>query len=619
MSSPADAREADVLRARLADAEETLRAIRHGEVDALVVGAVAGQERLFTLTSADQTYRSFVEGMSDGAATVSADGIVLYANQALADLVSLSCSRVVGRSVLDLVAESSRPRLRGMIGPAGPGGSVEAVLVTADNRLVPVLMGASALVVDGGHLTCLTVTDLTSERKAEAEIAHLAQHDALTGLPNRTLLTDRIQHALQRRATGPGLLTLIFCDVDGFKNVNDAYGHQVGDVVLQAIAGRLSSAVRPEDTVARIGGDEFVVLCEELADLDAAALVATRLSSAVAAAIPTSIGVVEATLSVGVAVAGHGEDASSDTLLRDADEAMYKAKRQGPNVIELFDDTLRTIAASRLQLHSDLRHSTPNGELRLVYQPVVDLTDLSVVGVEALLRWQHPARGLVPPDEFIPFAERSGQIIQMGDWVMREACRQGARWQRADRSGRVLTMSVNVSGRQLTHSARLVDTVQEALTESGLDPAALVLEVTESALMDDAEAALRVVEQLKALGIRIAIDDFGTGYSSLVYLKRFPVDALKVDRSFVAGLGRNREDSAIARSVIDLAHAFDIDAVAEGIETPGQLAELRRLGCHYGQGFLWSPGRSAADLGPELLLPVGLTGLVATPARPLTA
>jgi diguanylate cyclase (GGDEF)-like protein/PAS domain S-box-containing protein len=610
MSLPGGSLEVEVLRARLAVAEETLRAIRHGEVDALVVGAVVGQEQLFTLTSADQTYRSFVEGMSDGAATVSADGIVLYANQALADLVASSCSRIVGQPLLALVAEPSRPRLRDMIGPSSPSGSVEAVLLTADDHLVPALIGASTLIVDGDHITCLTLTDLTSEREAEAALAHLAQHDALTGLPNRTLLTDRIQHALQRRATGPGLLALLFCDVDGFKNVNDAYGHQVGDAVLQAIATRLSSAIRPEDTVARIGGDEFVVLCEDLVDLDAAAMVATRLSTAVAAAMPTSIGQVEATMSVGVAVAGHGEAASSDTLLRDADEAMYKAKRQGPNVIELFDDTLRTVAASRLQLLSDLRRSTSNGELRLVYQPVVNITSESVVGVEALIRWQHPTRGLVPPDEFIPFAERSGQIIQMGDWVMREACHQGARWQRARRPGHAPTMSVNVSGRQLTHGAGLVDTVQEALAESGLDPAALVLEVTESALMDDAEAALRVVDQLKSLGVRIAIDDFGTGYSSLVYLKRFPVDLLKVDRSFVAGLGRNREDSAIARSVIDLAHAFDIAAVAEGIETRGQLTELQRLGCHFGQGFLWSPGRSAEDLGPELQLSRDLTGMV---------
>jgi diguanylate cyclase (GGDEF)-like protein/PAS domain S-box-containing protein len=599
--APADGGDVDALRARLAAAEETIRAIRHGEVDALVVGAVEGTERLFTLTSADRTYRNFVEGMSDGAATVSAGGIVLYANQALADLVGSTCSRIVGKPVLALIAESSRDGLRGVIGPSSGGGSVEAALVTVEGDVVPVLLGASSLLVDGGQITCLTVTDLTSERKAEAILAHSAHHDALTGLPNRTLLTDRIQHALERRSFGTDLMALHFCDVDGFKNVNDAHGHQIGDVVLQAIAARLVAAVRPEDTVARIGGDEFVVLCEQLSDLDAATMIATRLSTAVATPVATSIGMVEVTLSVGVAVAQSGEDASSDTLLRDADEAMYKAKRQGPNVIELFDENLRTVAASRLQLLADLRGAAVNGELRLVYQPVVAIADESNIGVEALLRWQHPVRGLVAPDTFIPFAETSGLIIPIGAWVMREACLQGARWQRADTSGRRATMSVNISGRQLTPAARLVETVQEALEESGLDPGSLILEVTESALMDDAEAALRVVEELKSLGLRIAIDDFGTGYSSLLYLKRLPVDLLKIDRTFVSGLGENSEDSAIVRSVIELADAFDIAAVAEGIETRAQLDELQRLGCHYGQGFYWSPGKRAVELDRRLL------------------
>jgi diguanylate cyclase (GGDEF)-like protein/PAS domain S-box-containing protein len=598
-SAPTGLVDVEALQARLAAAEETIRAIRHGEVDALVVGAVEGEERLFTLTSADRPYRNFVEGMSDGAATVSAAGIVLYANQALADLVGSTCSRIVGKPVLGLIAESSRAGLRGVIGASSGGGSVEAALVTTKGHVVPALVGASTLTVDGNEITCLTVTDLTSERKAEAVLAHSAHHDALTGLPNRTLLTDRIEHALGRRPTGGGLLALHFCDVDGFKNVNDAYGHQIGDVVLQAIATRLASAVRPEDTVARIGGDEFVVLCDQLSDLDAATMVATRLSTAVATPVSTSIGMVEVTMSVGVAVAEHGDGASPDTLLRDADEAMYKAKRQGPNVIELFDENLRTVAASRLQLLSDLRGAAANGELRLVYQPVVAVADESTVGVEALLRWQHPVRGLVAPDTFIPFAESSGLIIPIGAWVVREACEQGARWQRADTSHRRPTMSVNISGRQLTPAARLVETVQGALEQSGLDPGSLILEVTESALMDDAEAALRVVEELKSLGVRIAIDDFGTGYSSLLYLKRFPVDLLKVDRSFVAGLGDNNEDSAIVRSVIELAEAFDIAAVAEGIETHAQLEELQRLGCQFGQGFYWSPGKPAAQLGPS--------------------
>jgi diguanylate cyclase (GGDEF)-like protein/PAS domain S-box-containing protein len=594
--------ELENVRARLADSEETLRAIRNGEVDALVVRPVAGVERVFTLASADRPYRNFVESMSDGAATVSGDGIVLYANQALAELVGSSCERIVGRPVLDFVTPLSRSRLAEMIGPTSPGGSVEATMITSGvPETVPVLMGSSSLMIDGDTITCLTVTDLTDERRAEAALEHSAHHDALTALPNRTLLTDRIKHALARRSGDRRLLALLFCDVDAFKNVNDAHGHQVGDDVLRAIAARLTSAVRPEDTVARIGGDEFVVLCENLVDLEDAAMVAARVRSAVAEPIPTGLTELDVTVSIGVAVASRLELATPDTLLRDADEAMYKAKRQGPNVIELFDEKLRIVAASRLALLSDLRHAAVDGEFRLVYQPVLSLKDESVVGVEALIRWQHPQRGLVTPDEFIPFAERSGLIIGIGAWVMQEACRQGAAWLRADGDARQLTMSVNVSGRQLAQGAGLVEVVKLALDESGLQPASLVLEVTESALMEDAESAMRVVQELKALGVRIAIDDFGTGYSSLLYLKRFPVDVLKVDRSFVAGLGTTQDDTAIVASVIDLAAAFGIEAVAEGIETRGQLRVLQDFGCAYGQGYLWSPGKPAVDISPMLL------------------
>jgi len=593
----------DATLARLADAEETLRAIRHGEVDALVVGAGAGPDQLFTLTNTDQTYRSFVESMSDGAATVSAEGLVLYANQSLATLLGSSCSRIVGRLVYDHVAGSDQSRLAAVIGSEDPRSSVEvALLATGAERAVqvPVLVRASRLVADGRWVTCLTFTDLTRERAAEANLVHLAQHDALTGLPNRTLLTDRIQHALKRRMTERGILALFFCDIDGFKSVNDAYGHRAGDELLCAVADRLRSAVRPQDTVARIGGDEFVVLCESLDDLKDSALVAARLRSAVSAPMAADPFGIEVTVSIGVAMASQTEKANPDTLLRDADEAMYKAKRQGPNMIEMFDDRLRRVAASRLVLLADLRRAVSCHEFRLVYQPVVRLEDDRVAGTEALIRWQHPMRGLVSPQEFIPFAEKSGLIIQIGAWVLREACLQTAVWAQAESVDPPLTVSVNVSGRQLASGAGLVQTVEGALEDSGLDPESLMLEVTESALMEDAEAALQVVNNLKDLGVQIAIDDFGTGYSSLLYLKRFPVDLLKIDRSFVSGLGVNNDDSAIVRSVIDLARAFDIIVVAEGIETLDQQGALKQLGCDLGQGYLWSPGRPADEILPWL-------------------
>ncbi|MET0927955.1 MAG: EAL domain-containing protein [Aeromicrobium sp.] len=592
--------ELEEVRTRLAGSEETLRAIRHGEIDALVVGQHAGTTQLLTLGTADRTYRSFVEGMTDGAATVSSDGIVLFANQALATLVGSTCPLIVGRPAAGLLAATSRGRLDAAIGPAHPPTSVEASLLARSGHHVPVLLGASSLMTDDGPITCLTFTDLTAERAAEANLAHLARHDALTGLPNRTLLIDRVEDALDRRGDSRALIMLLFCDVDGFKNINDAYGHQVGDNVLSAIAARLISVVRPQDTVARIGGDEFVVFCESVADMEQAALTADRIQSAVASPLMVEDEDVDVTVSIGLAVAIPGDDATPDTLLRDADEAMYKAKRQGPNVIEVFDEKLRTDAAARIALLTDLRRASTGLELQLVYQPVVRIDDGRIDGVEALLRWEHPTRGLVSPLEFIPFAERSGLIVPIGGWVMLHACMQGAEWERAEDGRASMNLAVNVSGRQLGQGGGFVESVKEALTESGLTPTSLTIEVTESALMDDAEAALRVLHELKALGVRIAIDDFGTGYSSLVYLKRFPVDLLKVDRTFVAGLGHNADDSAIVRSVIDLAHAFGIETVAEGIETVEQLDALKALGCQLGQGFLWSPGQPAEAIGPVL-------------------
>ena len=589
-------REVSDLREKLSEYEQTIQAIRLGQVDALLIGPAAGNEQVYTLSSADRPYRNFVESMSDGAATVSAEGIVLYANQALADLVGASCEQIVGEPFARLVTLDSQEALGRISHDAGP---IDLTLLPRSGGGVPVRISCSSpFQFNGQSITCFTVIDLTGERMAEAKLAHLARHDALTGLPNRSVLTDRIRQALAERTGGPGSLTaLLFCDVDGFKNVNDAYGHQIGDDTLRVIAARLTEAVRPGDTVARIGGDEFVVLCRGLGKGSDAAAIAARIRDAVA--LPTRSMPVEldTTISIGIALAFDDDDeATPDSLLRDADEAMYKAKRQGPNVIEIFDEPLRLVASSRLRTLTELRRAKLAGELVLFYQPVLGLAAEARIGDEALIRWRHPTRGLVPPDQFIPFAESSGLIIDIGAWVLQEACRQAAHWSRSG-ARRSLDMSVNVSSRQLAQGAGLVSAVGLALAESGIDPRSLVLEVTESALMDDAAAALRVVNELKSLGVRIAIDDFGIGYSSLVYLKNFPVDLLKIDRSFVAGLGVDKDDTAIVRSVIDLAHALEIEAVAEGIETRTHLQLLQDMGCGFGQGFLWSPAVPPEDHG----------------------
>ena len=574
------------LRARVAEYEQTIRAIRRGEVDALLMGSLTGDRQVYTLSSADRPYRNFVESMSDGAATVSQDGLVLYANQALGNLVKAPCEQIVGEPLAALVTPNSRAALAAIRNDAGP---TDLTLQARGGGVVPVRISCSSpFRVHGQSITCFTVIDLTGERLAEAQLAHLAQHDALTGLPNRTVLTERINQALAERAGAGTMTALLFCDVDGFKNVNDAYGHQVGDDTLRLIALRMIEAVRPDDTVARIGGDEFVVLCRGLTKASDATAIAARIRDALALPTPSVPVELDITISIGIALSVDGDDATPDSLLRDADEAMYKAKRQGANVIEIFDEPLRQVASSRLRTLTELRRARIQGEFLLHYQPVMDLAAEARIGDEALIRWRHPTRGLVPPDQFIPFAESSGLIIDIGAWVLREACRQAAIWSRCG-DGRSLDMSVNVSSRQLAQGAGLVAAVGLALAESGIAPQSLVLEVTESALMDDAAAALRVVQELKSLGVRIAIDDFGMGYSSLVYLKNFPVDLLKIDRTFVAGLGRDKDDAAIVRSVIDLAHALEIEAVAEGIETRSHLQLLQGMGCGYGQGFLWSP------------------------------
>jgi diguanylate cyclase (GGDEF)-like protein len=421
----------------------------------------------------------------------------------------------------------------------------------------------------------------------------------LTGLPNRALLYDRIERALTRSAIDTPAVALLSCGLDGFKEVNDSFGHHVGDQMLRVVGDRLVAAVSPNDTVARLDGDDFIVLTEDAADETAALALATRLRATVSRPIQAGGAEAVVTCSVGVALAPADD---GTTLLRHAGTAMCRAKEDGRDRAVLFDAQLRDVTTDRLGLLADLRHAVARGQLRLHYQPIVALRGEGVAGMEALVRWQHPERGLVPPDEFIRLAENRGLIVGIGKWVLSEACRQAALWANAGPGGKSLYMAVNVSAVQLAPCAGLVDSVAETLRDSGVDPSMLVLEITETALMGNPEAALEILTQLKALGVKLAIDDFGTGYSSLVYLKRFPVDMLKVDRSFIGGLGQDPEDSAIVASVVGLARAVGVVAVAEGVETTEQLLALQELGCEFAQGYLWSPPVPASELEQAVLI-----------------
>jgi diguanylate cyclase (GGDEF)-like protein/PAS domain S-box-containing protein len=428
----------------------------------------------------------------------------------------------------------------------------------------------------------------------EAEVRHRALHDPLTGLPNRALARDRLENALARRRRDGRAVAVLLADLDQFKLVNDSLGHAAGDDLLIALAPRLHDAVRPSDTVARLGGDEFLIICEQLEGAHEAIRVAERVAHAITQPIVLSTGEHFITASIGIAVADSA-NALPEDLLRDADAAMYRAKERGRGRYELFDEVLRKRVLLRLRTENELRRGLEQGELRVVYQPVVELESGSVTAVEALVRWQHPQRGLLDPVDFIPVAEDSGLIGALGDWVLTAACRDGADWQRRFPRPEPLLVCVNTSARQLANAAfpaRIADT----MSRQGLAPGSLALEITETVLMEEAHAPMTVLASLREYGLRLMLDDFGTGYSSLAYLKRFPLDVLKIDRSFIAGLGRDDEDSAIVAAIVQMARTLGLTVVAEGVERPEQLERLRELDCDRAQGRLIAEPMPAAEV-----------------------
>ncbi len=420
------------------------------------------------------------------------------------------------------------------------------------------------------------------------EVRTQALHDPLTGLPNRALLADRLEHAQARAARDGGRVAVLFLDLDRFKVINDSLGHHVGDELLVGVANRLTSNLRPGDTAGRFGGDEFIVVCDNVADEAEALRLAERLVDSLHEPFtvadhhePVFLGA-----SVGVALANDDAD-DPVTLIRDADAAMYQAKERGRSRVEVFDSDMRERAVARLETESDLRRAIERDELRLAYQPFVDVATQRVIGAEALVRWDHPRRGEVAPGEFIGLAEETGLIRPLGRWVMHEAFAQLARWTRAEGWPADFTLSVNLSAHQLG-DPDLLDDVTEALAATGVDPALICLEITESALVDDIEAGLETLHRLRAIGVHLSLDDFGTGYSSFSYLHRLPVNVLKIDRSFVSRLGQEARDRAVVAGMIELSHALGLRVVAEGVETPGQLSELGDLSCDVAQGYYFS-------------------------------
>ena len=530
----------------------------------------------------DRRYSQLFGTAKEGILTVDADLSITTANQQAADLLGYTIPELIGRSIGEFSpADGSDPT-----NPDGVQwsegrltGERETTVRDRDGTVISILLNESPLHdEDGTYAGQLgLITDLTERRGFEDELAFRALHDPLTGLPNRLLLADRLQLALGRATPGTSSVAVLFVNVDRFKNVNGSHGHSAGDQMLVGIAERLSCAVGERDTVARFGGDEFVVVAEGTGLF--AERLAEDLRGSLLAAHSVGSVAIESTVSIGVAVGVHGDRPGA--LLRCADTAMMQAKANGRNRTEFFDEALRSTSRHRLEVVSDLRRALERDEFSLRFQPVVSLVDGAITGAEALIRWEHPRRGTIGPLEFIPYAEETGLIEPIGKWVVEQTCSQLAVWQDVLPE---LRMSVNISARQLT-GGDLAPTVREAIRSSGIEASRLMLEVTEGILMDDVDASVAALTALRAVGVLISVDDFGTGYSSLSYLSKFPIDELKIDQFFVAGLPHSAYEKALIKAIVAIATVLDLSVVAEGVENDHQAAMLLSLGCTTAQGF----------------------------------
>jgi len=573
------------------------------------IGGVIGNFR--DITDRRQTQRDnqrlidVFDATDDLVGIADPQGELLYLNAASRRFFGVSETELV--SALELIQSfppSVTDRLVTEIQPALEHQGMwsgELSIPRADGELVPML--AQLLVhrdpEQNMEFFSGVLHDISERKQFESALEHQATHDPLTGMPNRSLLLGRLDVALSRAKRHNLRVAVLFLDLDHFKVVNDSLGHDLGDRLLVAIADRLQLALRPGDTIARFGGDEFVVLCQDLHSRSDAIAIADRVITSVSGPFVVDDAEVFVGASIGIAFP---DDPDSDpgTLIRDADAAMYRAKERGRGRWEIFDNELRASAVDRLDIENALRRALDRRELRVFYQPIIELDSGSICGVEALLRWEHRDRGLLLPGDFIAIAEETGLIVPIGLWVLDQAARQVQRWQASIPDMGGLVVSVNLSGRQLGHP-KLADDVAAVLSETGLAPERLELEITESVLMDDVEMSNEMLGKLDELGVRLVVDDFGTGYSSMSYLRRFPVDLLKVDKNFVDGLGSDPGDSAIVTAIVTLAHALGLEAVAEGVETSEQLDELRTLGCDKAQGYLIARPISGDDLA-ELLV-----------------
>ncbi len=548
------------------------------------------------LEAREQRFRLLVQNADEMILICSADGRISYQSPAAEFGWKYGPTELLDHDIADFVHHDARAALSDLLDQMQRGTFAGGLTRTTELqfrrrsgewRWIELVMTnlLHEPAIDG---VVVTIRDIQDRKTFEQQLMQQAFYDTLTGLPNRLLLQDRLHQALVRNERRGGQVGLLFLDLDNFKLINDSLGHQIGDALLVQAAERLQSCIRSEDTVARLGGDEFVVVLGHLLTDGDAAVVADTIVTLFARPFRLDDRDVTVTVSIGIALGGMQPD-QSETLLRNADVAMYRAKSDGRGRAVVFDASMHTDSLARLETENELRRAIEDGQLRVYYQPIVKMDaehGAELQEVEALVRWEHPVRGLIQPAGFIAIAEETGLIVPLGLWVLEQACHQAAAWHAAFPDAPRITLSVNLSPRQFQSNSLVAD-VKRVLTESGLPASYLKLEITEGVIMRDVEATIRTLEELKDLGIKLAVDDFGTGYSSLAYLKRLPLDVLKIDRSFVSGLGQKAEDSNIVRAIISLAKSLNLATTGEGIETHQQAELLSTWGCDRGQGYLY--------------------------------
>lgn len=556
------------------------------------------KEAAQALQEAERRYRSIFENAIEGVFQTTPDGTYIAVNPALARIYGYHSPEDLIVGLRDIrhqlyVEPERRSEFMRLMEQQGSVSNFESRVYRRDGDIIWISENARAVYDDGGTLVCYegTVEAITERKLYEAEMRHHATHDALTGLPNRNMLHEHLQRAIQAARQKGGLTAVVFVDLDQFKFINDSLGHQVGDELLKTVAQRLQACLRDTDMVARQGGDEFVLVLQNQTGGELGiAEVMQRILAAVAR--PWQAGDREFQVTASIGVSRYPIDGKDvETLLKQADSAMYRAKEQGRNNFQFFAPWMDTQVSNRLEMLINLRRALDQDEFKLYYQPKLSLKDGSVIGAEALIRWQSPEQGMVPPDRFIPFAEEAGLILPIGEWVLRSACHQNKRWQEAGLP--TIPVAVNLSPRQLNQS--LPEFVAGVLEQSGLAASCLELEITENVVMKDAEKSVATLHALKRLGLQISVDDFGTGYSSLSYLRRFPVDALKIDKSFVRDIARDADSAAIVKAVISLAHILNLRVIAEGVEDDEQYAFLKENACDEVQGYLFGKPMTVED------------------------